>query len=465
MSTVQLPRGEEELVGRPAQDLVSLIRSGTVTPREVVAAHLSRIERDDRRVGAFVEVFAEEALTASERLTECDLVGMPLAGVPVAIKDNLPIAGHPTGYGSAATSTVAAVEDHEIVRRLREAGAIVIGKTRLSELALWPETEGPWGATHNPWDLTRTAGGSSGGSAAAVAAGMVPVAIGNDGLGSVRVPAAACGLVGHKPSAGLVPAEIDHDDWHGSLVNGVLATTVADVENVLGVLAGTTVTTPEAQAGSSQDAAAVRIGVVTRPWFPRQEVGDETLFAVARARSALQESGMRVADVEPVNLRRFVVPTFARWFEAASDDAAMCERSLLQRRTRRIARLGGVSRRLRLVKSEDVAALHTALAEWFGDVDVLLTPATALPPPLLGDFHRQSFISNMKVATIWVGPFVGIWNMAGYPATVVPVGSWTSGTPQSVQLVGTPGSDHRLLAIARLLEQQLPWPRNLDVAE
>src|SRR3954466_8022156 len=217
-------------VGATAKQIARAVRRGDVTATQVVADHLEQIAITDPSLDAFRVVRGGEAITEAEKVDDQeDLANLPLAGVPVAVKENTAVAGLPTWSGSAAARSQAVAEDdHEIVRRLRGAGAIVVGVTKMPEMGLWATTDDADGATRNPWDLDRTPGGSSGGSAAAVAAGLVPMAHGNDGLGSIRIPAACCGLVGLKPGRGVVPAQLGIDDWFGLVENGVLTTTVAD---------------------------------------------------------------------------------------------------------------------------------------------------------------------------------------------------------------------------------------------
>ncbi len=226
-------------IGRPATEIAAAVRSGTVTAAEVVAGHLDRIAKINAEVGAFVRVrSAEAAREAAEVDARADRAELPLAGVPVAIKDAVPVAGEPMRMGSSAAPAAAQEKDHPVVARLREAGAVVVGLTNLPELSIYPFTDSAFGIARNPWDRRRTPGGSSGGSAAAVASAMVPIAHGTDGLGSVRIPAAACGLLGFKPGPGVVPAQVGADSWGGVLENGPLATTVADAALMLEAMAG-----------------------------------------------------------------------------------------------------------------------------------------------------------------------------------------------------------------------------------
>lgn len=224
--------------GRTAAEIAAAVRGRRATPREVVQAHLDRIARLDGRIGAFRRVRAGAALAEADEVgARSDLTGLPLAGVPVAVKDNLAVRGESVRVGSAATPDTPAGADHVTVARLRAAGAVVVGLTNVPELCVFGTTEGVHGTARNPWDPARSAGGSSGGSAAAVAAGMVPLALGNDGMGSLRIPAANCGLVTVKPGHGVVPAGIGEGDWFGLAENGPLATTVEDARLMLTVLA------------------------------------------------------------------------------------------------------------------------------------------------------------------------------------------------------------------------------------
>src|SRR3954447_19903151 len=210
-----------------------LVAAGEVSARELVELSLERIERFDPQLNAFAAVYAEQALAQAAAPRPG-----PLSGVPIAVKDEMDLAGEITSRGTGAI-TERAERDAEVVKRLRDAGAIVIGKTKMPELGLWPFTESiTWGVTRNPWDPDRTPGGSSGGSAAAVAAGLVPAAVAADGAGSIRIPAACCGLFGLKPHTGRGPREpatVDGGHW---VCVGGLTRSVADSELMLDVMAG-----------------------------------------------------------------------------------------------------------------------------------------------------------------------------------------------------------------------------------
>jgi amidase len=226
-------------VGRPATEIAAAVRAGDITARAVVAEHVARIRAGNHRLGAFRVIREMRALAEADTVdAHPDRAVLPLAGVPLAVKDNTAVRGEVARSGSAATPGDPAAADHEVVRRLRAAGAVVVGLSSMPELGIFPMNDSVFGVARNPWCPQRTPGGSSGGSAAAVAAGMVPLAQGNDGLGSLRIPAACCGLVGVKPGADVVPPPFpDEGPWFGPAENGALATTVADASLLLAVLA------------------------------------------------------------------------------------------------------------------------------------------------------------------------------------------------------------------------------------
>lgn len=197
-----------------ATDIAEAVRSGARTASAVTEDALDRIAQRDSTIGAFQVVRAERVLAEADAVdARTDRHTLPLAGVPIAIKDNVPVRGEPMRDGSRGSHRGPQPADHEVVTRLRAAGAVVVGITRVPELCVFGATDSAFGRTRNPWDPSRTPGGSSGGSAAAVAAGMVPLAHGNDGMGSIRIPAACCGLVGLKPGLGVVPAELGESSW------------------------------------------------------------------------------------------------------------------------------------------------------------------------------------------------------------------------------------------------------------
>ncbi len=239
--------------------IAAAVRAGELTARDATEAALARIAERDPAIGAFQVVRTEAALREADGVDQrADRFSLPLAGVPIPIKDNVPVSGEPMRNGSLASDATPREFDHEIVRRLRRAGAVVVGLTRVPELCVFGATDSAFGITRNPWQPAHTPGGSSGGAAAAVAAGMVPAAHGNDGMGSIRIPAACCGLVGIKAGLGVVPSGLGNGSWFDMAENGPLATTVADTAAVLAVLAARPELAEIAEPG------ALRVAVSTR---------------------------------------------------------------------------------------------------------------------------------------------------------------------------------------------------------
>jgi amidase len=438
-------------VGRTAVETAAAVREKRVTPREVVAEHLARIERLDGRIGAFRVVRAEAALAeADEVAARGDLAELPLAGVPVAVKDNLAVRGESTRVGSAATADTPAGEDHVTVARLRAAGAVVVGLTNVPELCVFGTTEGVHGTARNPWDTTRTAGGSSGGSAAAVAAGMVPIALGNDGMGSLRIPAANCGLVTVKPGHGVVPAGIGEGDWFGMSENGPLATTVEDARLMLSVLAGAEV----ARAGETE---ALKVAVSVRSPLAGVTVSRPYAGAARDAAGVLVRAGHTVRRAEPPYPLSLGVTSLAHWTAGTAVDAEGLDTRLLSRRTRVHAAVG--RRFLNGVRGGTAREeLRRRLEPFFAEYDVLLTPALARRSPAAQPWHERGWLRNVLVNTNY-SPLTPPWNLTGWPAMAVPFGELPSGAPAAVQLVGRPGSEARLLRLAEQLEALRPWRR------
>ncbi|MEV4860112.1 amidase [Streptomyces ossamyceticus] len=439
-------------VGRTAAEIAAAVQEKRVTPREVVAEHLARIASLDGRIGAFRTVRAEAATAeADEVAARSDLGGLPLAGVPVAIKDNLAVRGEATRNGSAATPDDPAAEDHVTVARLRAAGAVVVGLTNVPELCVFGTTDGVHGTARNPWDLTRTTGGSSGGSAAAVAAGLVPIALGNDGMGSLRIPAANCGLIGLKPGFGVVPADIGHGDWFGMSENGPLATTVEDARLMFRVLAGTAPGEPAPSPSPRSIALSVRsplVGVtVTRPYAD----------AARRAAQALAGAGHRVRRADPPYPLWLGTTSLAHWTAGTAVDAEGLDPALLTRRTRVHAAVG--RRFLKGVRAGDRRErLRRRMEPFFAEHEVLLTPALARRGPAAAPWHERGWLRNLLVNTNY-SPLTPPWNLTGWPAMSVPFGTLPSGAPGAVQLVGRPGSELELLAVAEQLQELHPWRR------
>jgi amidase len=449
---------DEEVAFAGVAGQVELVRRGDVSSRELVELALARIERLDRELNAFGAVYAERALLEAEQADARLRAGesRPLLGVPVAVKDEIDIGGEITSRGTGAITTRAAA-DAEVVRRIRAAGGIVVGKTKMPELGLWPFTESvTWGVTRNPWDPERTPGGSSGGSAAAVAAGMVPAALAADGAGSIRIPAACCGLFGLKPERDRVPrAPHDSDGFHW-VVFGSLARSVADTGLMLDVLAG-----PERGFEAAARTRPARLRIAVAKGFPvgtRGRLSDDVSRALHSTADLLRSLGHTVTGGD-IDLRPRDVPVIlGLMFRGIHDLVDEVERpQRLERRTRAFARPGtvvsdGMTERLRAAET----AMARRIGSIFDDHDVLLTPVTSAPAVPAGIMEGRGAIATYLWEIGWV-PFTILWNITGQPAASVPAGHTADGLPVAVQLVGRPHDESTLLSLAAELEGERPW--------
>ncbi|MFF5476048.1 amidase [Streptomyces sp. NPDC012935] len=438
-------------VGRTAAEIAAAVREKQATPREVVAEHLARIERLDGRVGAFRVVRTDAALAEADEVgSRADLAELPLAGVPVAVKDNLAVRGESKRIGSAATPDTPADDDHVTVARLRAAGAVVVGLTNVPELCVFGTTEGVHGTARNPWDTSRTAGGSSGGSAAAVAAGMVPIALGNDGMGSLRIPAANCGLVTIKPGTGVVPAGVSDGDWFGMSENGPLATTVEDARLMLSVLADTEVVGPAAPGTH-------RIAVSLRSPLAGVTISKPYATAAREAAGLLIKAGHQVRRADPPYPMSLGVTSLTHWTAGTAVDAQGLDPRQLTRRTRVHAAVGKrFVNRVRVGESRQ--QLRRRLEPFFAEYDVLLTPALARRSPKSEPWHERGWLRNVMANTNY-SPLTPPWNLTGWPAMSIPFGKLPSGAPCAIQLVGRPGAEAQLLALAERIQELRPWQR------
>jgi amidase len=436
-----------------ATEIIAAVQSGTRTPTDAVTEALARAEAA-AHFGAIQQLFPEDAMAAAEALERrSDLASLPLAGLPVLVKDNVQVAGHPMRGGSQATSQEPQGADHEVVRRLRHAGAIIIGSTRVPELCVWASSDSAFGVTRNPWNPSHTPGGSSGGSAAAVAAGVVPVAHGNDGMGSIRIPAANTGLFGIKPGRGVVPSTLGHDSWGGMAENGPLATTVADAALVLAVLADDPTLAVVAEP-TDPLRIAVAVGTpsflvrLSRPW-------KASLLAVAETLSGAGHTVDFVRFPYPGN----PIPVFARWFAGTAADAQELDHSKLEPRTLRHVKLGLRAQKRGWVKQRDADRFEANARMFFSGYDVLITPALARHAPASDLWHRRSWLRNIW-SNLQYAPFAAPWNMLGWPAASVPAGvDESSGLPTAVQLVSVPGGEAAILGLSAQIERLRPWPR------
>ncbi len=446
----------EPLIGRTAVELAAAVREGRVSPVDVVEAHLERIAAIDPRIHAFQVVRPDEVREEARALAaRGDLAEMPLAGVPVAIKDNVDLAGYPTRNGSLGSSEEPVADDHEQVRRLRQAGAVPIGKTTLPELGLWPFTEtAAFGATRNPWSLDHSPAGSSGGSAAAVAAAMVPIALGDDGGGSIRMPASTCGLVGIKPGTGVVPpSELN---WFGMSEGGPLATTVSDLALMLGLLAGTS-----AYDGAGPPGRSLRIAAASQPPAVGVKVDPEVQQRFQATAEALGRAGHTVVVAKPPYHQADTFLFLQRAFVGGAEVADAMRIEAMERRTRSWVRTGNWLRRYRPPSAPAAAAVTERFQDWFAGngYDLLLTPTLGTPPLRVGAYQGKGLWPTILGLTRFM-PFTPVMNLTGLPAMSVPAGLSSEGLPIGVQLAGPRGAEALLLSVARQLETLQPWPRH-----
>ena len=437
---------------------VELVRSGAVSARELVELSLGRIERIDPELNSFAAVYGERALQqadeADARVTKGDFP--PLIGIPIAVKDEIDIAGEVTSRGTAAYTTPAPA-DAEVVGRLRAAGAIVIGKTKMPELGLWPFTESiTWGVTRNPWDLERTPGGSSGGSAAAVAAGLVPAALAVDGAGSIRIPAACCGLFGLKPQRNRVPMAPHFANGVQWVVFGTVTRSVLDTGVMLDVLSAQS---PGFAEATRTPPGSLRVGVVRGfPLGAPGRLSDEVSGSLDRAADLLGSLGHTVVE-DKIDMRpqdtAVILGLMFRFIRELVLDVERPQR--LERRTRAFARAGAlISDRTkeRLLRGQD--RLAERLGRLFDDYDVLLTPMMSEPAVPAGMMEGRGATATYFWESGWV-PFTILWNLTGQPAASVPAGVSSRGLPLAVQIVGRPNHESTLLSLAAQIEAESPW--------
>jgi amidase len=445
-----------------------MVRAGEISPTELVRLHLDRIERLDPQLNAFRIVLAERALLEAEQAEARLKAGeeRPLLGVPIALKDEVDLAGELNTHGTDAFPDPAPA-DCEMVRRLREAGAIVIGKTLLPELAICGFTESAtWGVTRNPWDPQRSPGGSSGGSAAAVAAGLVPIASASDGGGSIRIPAASCGLFGLKPQRGRISLAPDLEQWNGLSAAGCVSRSVLDTALWLDVVSGGSAE-PGAPAPPERpfvEAARTPPGKLRVAWStaaPRAAapptVSDIAKAAVAETAELLRSLGHEAVERDPDwgAIGNNITPRYLRGI--AEDFAKVPRPERLERRTRGFARLGrlipdGLFERALKGREADGARVSAI----FDSCDVLMTPVmggTALPVRRWEGHGALWTVLGMSRFY----PYCIPWNHLGNPAMAVPAGFAADGMPLSVQIVGRPGDEATLLSLAAQLEAERPW--------
>ena len=449
-------------------DQLYQLASGAVTSGELVRRSLHAITVSQSTLNAFRVVLTESALDEAAEADRRRAAGdrAPLLGIPIAVKDDVDIAGVPTAFGATGRIRRAS-QDAEVVRRLRAAGAVIVGKTNTCELGQWPFTSGPgFGHTRNPWSRKHTPGGSSGGSAAAVAAGLVTAAIGSDGAGSIRVPAAWTHLVGIKPQRGRISTWPLPEAFNGIAVYGVLARTVADAALVLDAASGNVegdLHKPSPVRVSDHIGlapGALRIAMSTRfpyTFFPAK-LHPEIVAAMEAVAEQLEMLGHTVMAGNPNYGMRLSWDFLSRstsglrdWADRLGDDVTF------DRRTEANMRVGRLLSRSALRRARaNEAATARRVGQIFRAVDVVLAPTTAQPPPQARMFDGLGPTATDR-AMIAACPVTFPWNLLGWPSINIPAGFTSDGLPIGVQLMGPADSEPLLVSLAAELEAITGW--------
>jgi aspartyl-tRNA(Asn)/glutamyl-tRNA(Gln) amidotransferase subunit A len=453
-----------------ALELARLIRDKQLSPVEVVDAFLARIDRLNPRINAYCTVAADEARDAAAAAEVGLMTGEalgPLHGVPVSVKDLVFTRRLLTTGGSRLFADHEPEEDAVCVERLRAAGAVVIGKTNTPEFGHKGVTDNPlFGPTRNPWDLDLTPGGSSGGAAAAVAAGLGPIAVATDGGGSIRVPAAFCAVYGLKPSFGRVPVGPGFPGWELLSHVGPIARTVRDAALLLDALAGPDdrdrFSLPADAGGSSLEACEAGVPGLSVAWSPdlgHARVDPEVARLCEAGAVRFESLGCHVEvvtptweDPEPIFSTIAAAETHANWGPYLEQAPERLDRSLVA-----FLRLGAA---ITLSQYQGALArrrqLWTEVHRFLARFDLLLTPAVAVPPFALGRSGVKE-IDGRAVSPLGWMPFGFPFNLTGQPAATVPVGVTRSGRPVGLQIVGRRHADRTVLAASAAFEAAAPW--------
>jgi len=451
------PMEPNDLAFAGAVRQAELVRSREVSARELVELYLQRIDRYDGDLNAYRVTFDERALAEAGQADARAKGGdtRPLLGVPIAIKDDMDVAGERTAHGGDANDGPATA-DGEVVRRLRTAGAVILGKTNVPELTITPWTESPtFGVTRNPWDRTRTPGGSSGGAGAAMAAGLAGAALGSDGAGSIRIPSGCCGLFGMKAQNGRVPTAPYVEPWHGMSTWGPLSRRVADSALFYDAIKDGG---PPFTAALARPPERLRIAVSVRtPPLTGVQPDGEQLGAVQAVSDALRGLGHEVVERELTYSPALIAGMLSRYLRGISDAGrAMPHPERLSRRSRGYLRIGGAIPSA-VVQRAKAAAAADAQALWPDGFDLVMTPMFTRRPGKVGAYEGLPTIVALSASIRFV-PYCGQYNHTGQPAASVPAGFTADGFPLAVQLVAPREGERTLLALAAQLEEALGWP-------
>lgn len=466
----------EELAFTPVDELIRLIKTRQVSSRELVELFLDRIARLNPGLNAYLSVAEEEARRAADKAdreaARIDALP-PLSGIPVAVKDLEFTKDLRSTGGSLAYRTFVPREDSVVVERLRRGGAIILGKTNTPEFGSYGQTWNRLGDDcRTPWDPARTSGGSSGGSAAAVAAGLAPVATGTDGAGSIRAPASFCGVYGFKPGFGRIPM---HGGFLGLPLHtcpGPLTRSVRDAALMLSVLCGhdardansTREPPPDFLGGLDGPIQGLRVAWSPNLGFAHVDAAVESLSEAAA--KTLETMGCRLVAVNPpvdADLFEIADPVrnadkYAAWghlLKDRPDDLTPYVRSVLERGSRVTGEEYSNSLR-------ELERLNARMADFFERYDLLATPTTPVPaypvrqpPPTINGFEVPHYASTTLLTILW--------NLTGQPAASLPCGFTDNGLPVGLQVVGRRGDDLGVLRISRAFEKMKPWPTRMAV--
>ncbi|MFD6857686.1 amidase [Rhodococcus sp. NPDC060090] len=463
MTTQDLPARSAGLT-----DMAAALEAGTTTSVALVRAALDRIDASRTTLNAFRVVRREAAPTEAAEADRRRAAGehAPLLGVPIAVKDDTDISGENTAFGCAGDFPVRQ-HDAEVVRQLRNAGAVIVGKTHSSEVGQWPLTGNPtYGHTRNPWSRDHTPGGSSGGSAAAVAAGLVPAALGSDGAGSVRIPCAWTNLVGIKPQRGRISMWPHPESFYGLTTHGPLARTVADAALLLDTVTGNHPgdlhrrDSPTVSDAVGRDPGRLRIALSLKLPFTATptRLDPRVRTRITALATTLRDLGHEVILADPDYGITFGLNFLPRSMAGIHDWVnALADPSLVDRRTRANAHTGKLLHGLPLRAA--LAAeprLRGRVGRIFDRVDVVLTPTTATPPPTVDAIDGLGGWATDKVITA-ACPYAWPWNVLGWPGVNIPAGFTDDGLPIGAQLLGPDNSEPMLVSLAAQLESVLRW--------
>ncbi|MFI5502567.1 amidase [Nocardia asteroides] len=464
----------DRLAPKPSADLgltelSAAIAEGQLSSVAAVTDALDQIEASQPTLNAFRVVRREAALREAAEADARLAAGarLPLLGVPIAVKDDTDVTGEVTAFGCGG-EFAPKTEDAEAVRRLRAAGAVIVGKANTCELGQLPFTSGDaFGHARNPWDRTRTPGGSSGGSAAAVAAGLVPAALGSDGAGSVRIPASWNNLVGIKPQRGRISTWPHAEAFYGLTVNGPLARTVRDAALLLDVAAGPhrgDLHTPapiDASAAVGRDPGRLRIALSLRiPFTATRTALDPQIAAAVHALATTLRGLGHTVTVADLHYGLMIGASFLpRSMAGIHRVHREMPEAIVDPRTTANSRLGRVLGGPVLAAARRAEPLlHKRIGGFFDDYDLVLAPTTATPPPRAEEIDGIGVGATNNLIT-GACPYTWPWNVLGWPSVNVPAGFTEAGLPIGAQLMGTAHTEPMLISLAAQLEEELHWER------